>query len=216
VTLTSVRPSVGTRRSLSLLVAVIALGCGRTITEDPRNPTGSSGGTLTPVNPIPAAPAPQPTPTPVPTPTPDFPPPAGGGGGDSGSCGPPTPPPLARIQVGVLIYGAGRLVLDSTPLVGPNRDYCQQIGFTDGRQFCPARPEGNPERGACEAGLVGRASDTGRIGPTWLANGAPCGSSSNPPFCQNHPDNQYLVFAYGSGTFKACAQNGICGEVVIP
>jgi len=118
--------------------------------------------------------------------------------------------------VGVLLVGAGRLILDSTPLVGPNRDYCKEIGFTDGRQFCPARPEGNPERGACEAGLMGTASDTGRIGPTWSVNGQPCTGGGELPSCQNHPENQYLAYAYGSGTFQACAQSGICGAVVIP
>lgn len=216
MTLTSVRTSVGARRRLAWVVAVIALGCGRTITEEPPTQTIPTGGTVTPINPIPAAPAPQPTPTPVPTPTPDGPPPVGGGG-TSGTCGPPAPPPLGRMQVGVLLVGAGRLVLDSTPLVGPNADYCRQIGFTDGRQFCPVRPEGNPERGACEAGLVGRAADTGRIGPTWKANGAPCvDGGGSLPYCGNHPENQYLAFAYGSGTFQACAQNGICGAVVIP
>jgi hypothetical protein len=118
--------------------------------------------------------------------------------------------------VGVLIVGAGRLILDSTPLVGPNADYCRQIGFTDGRQFCPVRPEGHPERFACEAGIVGQARDTGRIGPTWSANGAGCVSGAgNLPYCNNHPDNQFLVFAVGAGTFQACAQSGVCGAVVI-
>jgi len=120
------------------------------------------------------------------------------------------------MQVGILIVGAGRLILDSTPLVGPNRDYCQQIGFTDGRQFCPVRPEGHPERFACEAAIIGQARDTGRTGPTWSANGAGCLSGAgNPPYCNNHPDNQFLVFAVGSGTFQACGQSGVCGAVVV-
>jgi len=217
VTLESVGTYAGTRRSTALIVALLALGCGKTITEEPHTPTSSSGSTLTPVNPIPAAPAPQPTPTPVPTPTPDYPPPVGGGGGGgSGSCPPPAPPPLGRIQVGLLIVGSGRLILDSTPLVGPSADYCLQIGYTDGRRYCPVRPEGNPDRATCEAGLMGRASDTGRIGPTWKANGAPCSDGGGSPSCQNHPDNQYLVYAYGSGTFEACAQNGMCGAYVVP
>ena len=172
------------------LLLLATLGCGRTITEEPPTTPAPTGGTLTPVNPIPAAPAPQPTPRPSATPTPaDDPPPSGSP--TSGSCGPPAPPPLGRIQVGILIVGAGRLILDSTPLVGPNADYCRQIGFTDGRQFCPVRPEGNPERAACEAGIIGRARDTGRVGPTWRANGAGCLSGAgNLPYCNNHHDNQ--------------------------
>ncbi len=203
---------------MAVLLALGAFGCGRTITEEPPTaPLPTTSGPLTPVNPIPAAPAPQPTPRPNPTPTPpDEGPPPPSNPPPSGSCGSPTPPPIGRMQVGIHIVGAGRLILDSTPLVGPDRTYCQQIGFTDGRQFCPARPEGHPERFACESGLIGRARDTGRIGPTWTANGAPCLSSGgNPPYCNNHPDNQFLVFAYGSGTFTACAQSGVCGSVVV-
>ncbi len=100
--------------------------------------------------------------------------------------------------------------------MGPNAEYCRQIGFTDGRQFCPVRPEGHPERFACEAGIIGQARDTGRIGPTWTANGSGCvQGAGNLPYCNNHPDNQFLVFAVGSGTFQACAQSGVCGAVVI-
>ncbi len=216
MTLTFVRTFAG---SLVVAAWLLALsGCGRTVTEEPPVAPGPvSGGPLTPVNPIPAAPAPQPTPRPNPTPTPDDVPPAGGGGPPaSGSCGAPSPPPLGRIQVGVLIVGAGRLILDSTPLVGPDAGYCQQIGFTDGRQFCPVRPEGNPERFACEAMIIGTASDTGRIGPTWSANGAACvGGAGNLPYCNNHPDNQFLVYAVGAGTFRACATNGVCGALAI-
>jgi len=108
-----------------------------------------------------------------------------------------------------------RALLDSTPLVGPDAAYCQQIGFSDGRSFCPVRPEGHPERQACEAARVGRASDTGRAGPTWSANGKPCNGPDGGTACQNHPDNQYLAFAWGSGTFRACTQGGVCGEVVL-
>jgi hypothetical protein len=218
---------------LFLFVLLLGLGglagCAKTTTEDPPDesgpPTGS--GPLTPVNPIPAAPAPQPTVRPpaqaTPTPPPgggDDPPPGGGdpppGGGDPGECGEPTPPPLGRMAVGLLIVGNGRLILDSTPLVGPDAEYCKQIGFTDGRQFCPVRPEGNPERFACEAMIIGRARDTGRIGPTWSANGAPCNSGGSEPYCTNHPENQFLVFAVGSGTFQACASNGVCGAYRVP
>jgi hypothetical protein len=121
------------------------------------------------------------------------------------------------MAVGLLIVGNGRLILDSTPLVGPDAAYCREIGFTDGRQFCPVRPEGNPDRFACEAQLIGRARDTGRIGPTWSANGAACLSGGGTePYCNNHPENQYLVFAVGSGTFTACASNGVCGAYRVP
>jgi hypothetical protein len=106
-------------------------------------------------------------------------------------------------------------VLDATPLVGPDAAYCLAIGYPDGRRYCPVLPEGHPERAACEAMLVGRARDTGRAGPTWSAAGRPCSGSDGSPSCENHPDNQYLVFAYGTGTFGACAASGVCGQLVV-
>jgi hypothetical protein len=109
-----------------------------------------------------------------------------------------------------------RVVLDSTPLVGPDAAYCRSIGFSDGRSYCPLRAEGDPQRLACEAAGVGRASDTGRIGPTWAADGRPCQGSGPGASCLNHPDNQFLVFAYGAGTFRACTASGVCGQISLP
>jgi hypothetical protein len=61
-------------------------------------------------------------------------------------------------------------------------------------------------------------SDTGRPGPTWTRNGQRClsydpGGTENR--CVVHPDNQYLVWLYGTGTMRACASSGICGEVTV-
>jgi hypothetical protein len=101
--------------------------------------------------------------------------------------------------------------------VGPNAAYCREIGFTDGRQFCPVRPEGHPERFACEAGIIGTASDTGRVGPTWSANNHACiAGDGNLPYCNNHPGNQFLVYAVGAGTFRACGPGGVCGSYTPP
>jgi hypothetical protein len=172
---------------------------------------------------IPSAPAPQPTPTPTPgaepeeEPLPAFP----GGPGDAGGvtsagCGEPAPPAVARFNVSVHARQAGRAVLNSTPLVGPDAAYCRQIGFTDGRLFCAVRPEGHPERLACETARVGRAADTGRAGPTWSANGKRCDGPDGGASCLNHPENQFLAFAYGAGRFRACAASGVCGEITLP
>jgi hypothetical protein len=197
------------------LVAVSSCTGGKTSTPTERLPGAASL--------IPSAPAPQPTPTPVPTPTPAEEPipatPGGGGGGGSdvsGACGAPAPPPLSRINVKVHAELTGRAVLDATPLVGPDAAYCRLVGFTDGRSFCAVRSEGTADRQACEAALVGRAEDTGRSGPTWSANGKPCDGPDGGTSCLNHPDNQYLAFAYGSGTFRACAESGVCGEIKRP
>jgi hypothetical protein len=166
---------------------------------------------------IPVAPAPQPSPTPAPTPTPEDPLPGtpGTGGGDPGSCGAPVPPAVSRINVKIYNSSHDRVTLDSTPLVGPDIAYCKAIGYTDGRSFCPVRPDGHPQRLACEAARVGRASDTGRVGPTWTADGRPCTGPSSSASCMNHGSNQFFVFTYGAGTFRACAQSGVCGSIAL-
>jgi hypothetical protein len=202
---------------LPLAMAILALvSCG----GGERSPEKSPESLPNAASLIPEAAAPQPTPTPTPGSVPDEGPlPANPGGGNGGTgaseCGEPVPPPVTQVSVKVHGGSGDRVLLDSTPLVGPDGAYCRRIGFTDGRLYCPVRPEGNPERLACEAARVGSASDTGRIGPTWSIDGRPCdGSGANA--CVNHPDNQFLVFAYGSGTFRACTAGGACGELTLP
>ena len=82
-------------------------------------------------------------------------------------CGRPYPPPLHHIVVSVHLARGAFDVLDSTPIVGPDADYCAAVGFTDGRSLCPVRTEGSPEREACEAWRVGgprTPSEAGRRG----------------------------------------------------
>jgi hypothetical protein len=165
-------------------------------------PTPILGGAPPKASPSPS-PTPEPSPAASPTPSPE--------GGTA--CGSPLPPELSTINVKIHLRGPNAWVLDSTPLVGPDVEYCAKIGFTDGRSFCPVRPEGNPEREACELYVTGRAADTGRPGPTWYRNGSFCAGSASG--CDNHPDNQYLLLAYGDGLYKACGKNGVCGEVEV-
>jgi hypothetical protein len=175
--------------------------------RDPVVATPAPGGP-TPSMPALGAPAPSPSPDPVEPPeepsdepTPEPSPTANG-------CGSPTPPPISRFNVKVHLRGASFWTLDATPLVGPDAAYCASIGFTDGREYCPVRPEGHPEREACEAAMVGKALDTGRPGPTWRLDGSFCSGADD---CENHPENQYFVKAYASGSYQACARNGACG-----
>jgi hypothetical protein len=163
---------------LALTVVVAAAAC-KTIREElPTQPGPSdpddplAGGPM-----IPAAPTPTPTPapeeqSPLPAPPGSGGDGGGGGAGGSASCGDPVPPAISRVNVKVHSRQSSRDILDATPLVGPNATYCRQIGYTDGRSFCAVRPPGHPEREACEAQRVGSAADTGRLGPTWSANGA--------------------------------------------
>ena len=202
-------------------VAFVLVGC-HTITEElPTQPTGTpaTGGVLTipiPSIPVPGTPAPKPAPTPAPKPTPTpapnptptpTPPPSGSG------CGNPLPPDVTRMNTKIHLKGPNRWTLDTTPLIGPDAEYCRKIGFTDGRSFCPVRTEGSPDREACEAYAIGHAKDTGRRGPTWYRNSKLCTGADTD--CANHEDNQYLLSAYAGGLYEACTSSGVCGGVQV-
>ena len=75
--------------------------------------------------------------------------------------------------------------------------------------FCDTRQEGNPQRVACDALVVGRAADTGRYGPTWEKDGKACVEAGTPTEegCTNHASNQFLAIARGSGQMLACASS---------
>ncbi len=154
-------------------------------------------------------PAPTPTPTPVPItnptpmPTPDW----------RAQCGEPVPPPLYGMKVSVQLDQGFRKLVDSRPIVenvgrgNPTESYCGKVGFDWRQPWCDTRPEGHPQRVACDALVVGRASDTGRYGPTWTKDGKACvepGSESDPG-CTNHGANQFLVISRGPGELLACA-----------
>jgi hypothetical protein len=122
-------------------------------------------------------------------------------------CGRPYPPVVTRFNCKVHIRGPEYYTLDSTPIVGPDAEYCAAIGYTDGRSLCAIRVEGTPDRAACENWRVGKAQDTGRPGPTWRKeDGSFCtGPASG---CQNHPDTQYSLWTYVPGTYVVSATNG--------
>jgi hypothetical protein len=134
-------------------------------------------------------------------------PPAGSG------CGRPYPT-ITRFRIWVHLQGNDIDVLDTTPLVGPDQQYCASVGFTDGRSFCAVRQEGNPERVPCENWAVGNAQDNGRPGPTWRnTNNQFCtGIDSG---CENHPVNQYALNVLKAGTYSSCARNGACGYIEV-
>jgi hypothetical protein len=202
------------------LSALFLLGC-HTITEElPTQPTKTpktGAGLLTvPIPAIPGAtptpaPAPKPTPTPGPVATPTPAPTPTPGTGVKG-CGNPLPGPITKVNTAIHIRGPNQWTLDTTPLVGPDVEYCRTIGFTDGRSRCPVRQEGHPEREACELYAVGYAEDTGRPGPTWTRNGQYCKGGDD---CDNHPDNQYLLWARADGYYEACTKDGVCGGIQV-
>ena len=138
------------------------------------------------------------TPTPTPTPTPDS-------GLPPGMTCNPTPPPILRMHIGVFDDSGGRKVLDSKPLVANVDNYCDRMGFGSWK-FCDTRPEGHPERVACDYLVTGKAEDTGRWGPTWFYGSDLCAYFPNA--CANHPSNQFMAVAKAKGTYEACAAEG--------
>ncbi len=163
------------------------------------------GSAATPV----ASAPPTTVPTPAPTPTPDasIPP------KDSG-CGEPYPPELFKINVKLHMKAPQYYTLDSTPLVGPNPEFCREIGYTDGREFCPVRLEHDPDRVACEAWVMGNAQDTGKPGPTWYRDWTRYCTTFEESGCEHNPANPYSLFVRVGDWYQAC-RDDICGEVEV-
>jgi hypothetical protein len=163
-----------------------------------------SNSTTTP-NPNPSA-TPLPGPAPVPTPTPDP------LAGLKAQCGEPMPTPLFGVKVSVQLDNGFRKLVDSRPVVenvgqGTADSYCAKVGFDARAIYCDTRPEGHPQREACDILVVGKAPDTGRYGPSWSKDGKPCvnAGSETAPGCTNHAENQFLVISRGPGNLLACA-----------
>lgn len=106
------------------------------------------------------------------------------------------------------VSGAARWLLDSRPQVVNVDGYCGKVGFDPRAKYCDTRPEGHPQREACDGLIVGKARDTGRVGPTWSDPAdKPCvapGDTGTQLACIN-TENQFLVVARGEGQFLACA-----------
>ena len=108
------------------------------------------------------------------------------------------------INVKLHIKAPEYFTLDSTPLVGPNPEFCWEIGYTDGRQFCPVRLEQDSERRACEAWVMGNAKDTGKPGPTWMREWETYCTTFAESGCEHNPDNPFSLFIQTGGWYQAC------------
>ena len=199
-----------------LIVVALWCGAGLALVQ-----CGSSASTPT-GNPTPIVTIPQPSPTASPSPTPTASPTPGGSSGlPAGMVCNPTPPPLYRMHAKIHAKdNLGRLVLDSKPLVVNVDGYCDRVGFGDWK-FCDTRPEGDPQRVACDYLVTGKSTETGRWGPTWYYGEQLCSSATGS--CNLHPSNQFMAIAKASGTYSACASeswpvaaNGMrCGEIQV-
>jgi hypothetical protein len=175
------------RLILGLTAALSLAGCGAATTSPNPHPT--------------------PTPVPIPSPTPSA---------------TPTPSPFGQcVPTKVHVDNGFKKVLDARPVVGPDVAYCAQFG--NGGKYCSTAPEGDPRAIPCDILVSGYASDTGRAGPTWTWSDSPTGlppfrscfpvgtDAGGTPGCENHPDNQFLVIARGTGSVLACSSAGVCG-----
>jgi hypothetical protein len=119
--------------------------------------------------------------------------------------------------VGIHLKDRDFWTIDSTPLVGPDADYCAAAGFTDGRSICAIRPEGTPDRAACENWRAGIAKDTGRPGPTWTffpKDGPPTYCTGLASGCDHFDENgPFTVKAYEGGLYQVCTALNACGTV---
>lgn len=151
-----------------------------------------------------------PTPTPSPTPSP------------LAGCPSPVPGPLARWEAKIHNRGPNWWTLDSTPLVGPDAEFCKAIGFTDARRYCPPRAEGTPEAiiRACNELVVGEPANY----PMWFWNGqrVPRATDTGIPSIEDvqhdeNPFNPYhlLVRPGKHGNADVCGKGDVCGRVVL-
>jgi hypothetical protein len=133
----------------------------------------------------------------------------------------PTPPSIHGLRIQILVDSGFKKVLVSRPIVGPDAAYC--AAYSTGGQYCPTAPEGDPRAVPCDLLVMGKATDTGRPGPTWSWSNSragtppyracfPVGSGGGQQGCENHPDNQFLVFVRGTGTALACTYGSDVGE----
>jgi hypothetical protein len=161
------------------------------------------GGSTGSPNPIGGPTPPPATPTPTPAPV--------------ASCGSPAPPPLYGFRLKVQNDQGYKKVLDSKPLVGKDAAYCASVGQAG--DICVVRDEGAVDADGCNYAVVGIASQTGRPGPNWYWNDKPCRPANvggEEPGCRLHPTNQFLVFAFGPGTYSACGdKDRVCHGIEI-
>jgi hypothetical protein len=171
------------RPTLCAAFGLALVSCG----GEPQSPTA-------PKQPVVAAPTPATTPTPssaVVLP--------------SGMVCDPTPPPLLRLNIKIHARDGNRTILDSKPVVTNVDGYCDRVGFGDWK-FCDTRPEGHPQRAACDYLATGKA-ENGRWGPTWFLGMDNCGAK--PEECADHPNEQFMTIAKKKGTYEACANEHV-------
>jgi hypothetical protein len=189
------------KKSLAVVALVSLAACG--------------GGSSSPTTPSQPTPTPTPTPSPTPTPTPNA---------YAQACGEPLPPweDAYGFSIGVLRDGDTIKILNASPLIR-NPSYCAEIGLPG--PYCKTRPEGHPQRAACDHYLSG-ISLSGRPGPNWFqvidGQWFNCGGYAGVPdegsTCGLKESDQYLLDVSGPAIYRACGGEGgteTCGGCVL-
>jgi hypothetical protein len=127
------------------------------------------------------------------------------------------PPPLHGFRVKIQNDQGFKKVLDSKPLVGRDAAYCTSIGQPG--DICVVRDEGAVDAVGCAHVATGAASQTGRPGPNWYRNDQACRGvnvGGDAAGCRQHATDQFLVFAFGPGTYSACGSGDrVCHGIEI-
>jgi hypothetical protein len=127
-----------------------------------------------------------------------------------GACS-PTPPPLWDMEIKVTSGDGHTRLLHASPRVPNTNGYCDAVGYGSWK-WCYVRRDSDPQKAACEALVLGQATDTGRWGPTWkysLNYEKEHLCVGGDPGCTNHPTDQYRLTTNGTGTFFACAHPSV-------
>lgn len=94
-----------------------------------------------------------------------------------GTCAEPKPPKTGKFKVPRPWSGW----YDTTWLVGPDAGYCRAVGYTDGRAWCPTRPECDPSVGDCPfQDTVGCNAWSLGGNPLWQSDGTTTVKPNNP------------------------------------
>ena len=98
------------------------------------------------------------------------------------------------------------------PSSGLTPPTARRSGSRTGAPCAPCDRRETPSAEACELYVTGRATDTGRPGPTWTFGGKPLHGTLER--LGDSEGNQYQLRIFQGGVFRACGRNGVCGEVV--
>lgn len=121
--------------------------------------------------------------------------------GPPSACPLPHPGPVTKVGIKVHAVGPNWTTIDTTEFHGPDADFCRLAGWTDGRKFCPVRPEGHPDLRVCTLAYESNP----QFNVQW---------PHNPGEYRTNPDNgfQLQVRRGTQASVQACVDVYVCSE----